>query len=187
MNRLGRFAIAAGLPLIAILAVALATNRGEALPDRGQFLLDAFLSRTTDARHSARVVQTVPAARPSNFTPELSAYSLGYGTYYQTSDVVPPAQPANTHVPDPVATLYPRHEKTPAVTDYPAGAGSRGRALRYPPDYAACVLIERDSKYGVVILAEHHDTWNADWVLHTSTLSLENLIGTLGCDLNLPQ
>jgi hypothetical protein len=39
----------------------------------------------------------------------------------------------------------------------------------------------------VVVLAEHHDTWNADWVLHTSTLSPQDLIEALGCDLNLPQ
>jgi hypothetical protein len=187
MNHPGRLLIAVGLPLIAFVGFALATNRGEAPPDRGQTLLNTYLSRIADAGQSARVVQTAPASRPSNFAREMSAYSLGYGTYYQTSDVVQQPQPASTHAPDPLATLYPRNESTPAVTYYPAGSGSNSRALRYPPDYALCVLLERDAKFEVVVLAEHHDTWNADWVLHTSTLSPQDLIETLGCDLNLPQ
>lgn len=186
LNRLSRFALAAGLPLIAILAFALAAHRGETLPDRGWSLLSAYLDLVANSGQSVRVVQTVPASRPSNFRRELSAYSLGYGLYYQTSSVVQ-SRPEATYAPDPLATLYPRDASTPAVTYYPAGSGSRGRALHYPPDYATCVLIERDSKYEVVILAEHHDTWNADWVLHTSTLSPEKLIETLGCDLDLLQ
>jgi len=187
MNRLGRFALAAGLPLIAILAFALATNRGDAPPDRAQTLLLAYLNRTTNAEQPRRVVQTVAASRPTNFTREMSAYSLGYGTYYQTSDVVQGSQPQATYAPDPLATLYPRDASTPAVTYYPAGSGTGGRALRYPPDYASCVLIERGGKFEVVVLAEHHDTWNADWVLHTSTLSPGELIEKVGCELNLPQ
>ncbi len=166
--------------------LALATNRGDTLPERGQTLLSDYLRRI--ATHQAvRVVQVVPATRAANFTRELSAYSLGYGTYYQTSDVVQSSQPEATYAPGPLATLYPRNFSTPDVTYYPAGSDSRGRALRYPPDYAACVLIERDSKYEVVILAEHHDPWNADWVLHTSALSPEKIIETLGCPLNVPQ
>lgn len=186
MNRLWRLLIAAGVPLLAMMGFALATNRGDTLPERGQTLLADYLSRTA-AQQTARVVQIVAATRPANFTRELSAYSLGYGTYYQTSDVVPSSQPRVTYAPDPLATLYPRSASTPGVTPYPAGSGSNNRALRYPPDYVACVLIERASKYEVVILAEHHDTWNADWVLHTSALSPEKLIGTLGCPLNVPQ
>ncbi len=104
----------------------------------------------------------------------MSDYSLGYGVYYQTTDLV--QRP--TIKPTPAAT---------AVGFAVPGSSEGGRALRYPPDYAACVLIERGAKFEVVVLAEHHDTWNADWVLHTSTLSLHDLIETLGCDLNLPQ
>jgi hypothetical protein len=187
MNRFGRLLIAAGLPLLALVGFALATNRGEIPPDRGQTLLNTYLSRIADIGQSARVVQTVPALRPFRFTREMSDYSLGYGVYYQTTDVVQRPQPAATRAPDPLATLYPRNESTPAVTYYPAGSGSGGRALRFPPDYASCILIERGAKFEVVVVAEHHDTWNADWVLHTSTLSPQKLIETLGCDLNLPQ
>ena len=187
MNRILRLLIAAGLPLIAVVGFALATNRGDTPPDRGQILLNTYLSRIADAGQPARVVQTAPASRPFRFTREMSDYSLGYGVYYQTTDVVQRPQPAATRAPDPLATLYPRTESTPAVAYYPAGSGSGIHALRYPPDYASCVLLERGARFEVVVLAEHHDTWNADWVLHTSTLSPQDLIETLGCDLNLPQ
>jgi hypothetical protein len=119
MNRLVRFALAAGLPLIAILAFALATNRGDMPPDRGQTLLSAYLNRTANTGQPGRVVQTAPALRPTNFTREMSAYSLGYGAYYQTSDGVQRPQPASTRALDPLATLYPRSESTPAVTYFP--------------------------------------------------------------------
>ena len=135
-----------------VVGFALATNRGGTPPERGQALLSIYLSGAAATGQVARVVQIAAAERPTNFTRELSAYSLGHGTYYQTSE--------------------------PPTGD---------RALRYPPDYAACVLIERGSQYEVVVLADHHDTWNADWVLHTSTLSPDKLIETLGCPLNVPQ
>jgi hypothetical protein len=187
MKHVGRLIIALGLPAIVIVAFALATNRGATPPDRSQILLDTYLNRLSATGQSAGVIQIAPASQPFRFSREMSDYSLGYGVYYATTDVVQRSQPAAIRAPDPLATLHPRNANTPAVTYYPAGSDGGGRALRYPPDYASCVLIEQGAKFAVVVLAEHHDLWNADWVLHTSTLSPQKLIETLGCDLNLPQ
>ncbi len=192
MNRLLRLLIAAGAPLLVLVGFALATNRDATPPDRGQSLLAIYLARTSDQGQQAHIVQTAIASHPTLFTRDLSAYSLGAGLYYGTTDLVDraPYMPTPTATPQGLITPTP----TPASIEFTPRTGqgivfrSNGiHALRYPPDAAICVLIERGSKHEVVVLAEHYDSWNADWVLHTSTLPPQQLIETLGCNLNLPQ
>jgi hypothetical protein len=193
MNRSIRLLVAAGVPLIIVVGFALATNRGATPPEHARALLSIYLARTSaEGQSPARVVQTVIASRPTLFRRDLSAYSLGSGLYYGTTDLVnrPTDMPTLTPTPKEMFASTPAATPEGFVMRKGEGISLSGygiHALRYPPDAAMCVLIERGSKYEVVVLAEHYDPWNADWVLHTSTLPPQELIETLGCALNLPQ
>jgi hypothetical protein len=187
MKLVMRLGIAISLPLIAVLAFALATNRGEIPPERARLLLNEYLARTRHSGQPARVLQIVPAAYPTGLTGELSAYSLGYGAYYTTLDYV--SRPVITVVP----TARPFVDAPPSPTPYTSelmklpGLALYGKPLPYPPTYASCVLIERGHRYEVVILAQHQDMYTADWVLHTTELTPQAAARALACALDWPK
>jgi len=182
-----RLGLAIGLPLIIVASYALATNRGEAPPDRAQTLLNEYLARSAVGAQPARVVQIAPAHYPAGLRRELSAYSLGHGTYYHTLDGM--ARPVIVSTPTPLPLVDATPAPTPDLSGlmgFPGGS-MYGKPLPYPPTYAACVLIERGDQYEVVILAQHQDMYNADWVLHATRLAPRAVAEALACDLNWPK
>ena len=183
-----RLGIAIGLPLIAVVAFALATNRGEVPPERSQTLIDVYLRRTGAVEGPAYVAQVAPAGNPAGLTRDLSAYTLGYGTYYNTKDLVA-VSPAVTSSRTPVALTDAPLGPTPdlsGLTEFPGGTLD-GKPLPFPPTYAFCVLIKRGERNELVILAQHQDMYNADWVLHTTRLTPQAAARALACDLNWTQ
>ncbi len=150
-------------------------------------MLNEYLARTQRGGQPARVLQIVPAAYPTGLTRELSAYSLGYGTYYNALDYVSRSVIAATPTPLPFVDAPP--SPTPYTSEIMRFSGGNfyGKPLPFPPTYAACVLIERDGQLEVVILAQHQDMYTADWVLHTTRLTPQATAKALACALAWPK
>jgi len=160
MSRLLKIALVLLVPSALVLVVALSVYK-PGPPDKVVTAVYGYLRYQESSSQQAGAVQhIVHAARPWNLTPQMSKATFGNSVVYRTT------------------------------TNYDAPGGGGPRPLPFPPVDVWCVLLRQaDKAQRVVFVAEHHDLYNADWILHEpnaeSRPELNAILSSVGCDLVL--
>ncbi len=161
MSRYLRIVFAIFAPLAVIVAFVVAFYQ-PGPPERLQTLLSDYL-QYQDARlgNVSSVVQIVKAARPGNFTTQMSQTTFGSGVIFHTNLV------------------------------QPSSGYQSSNPLPYPPISLWCVQLHQSGvdTPSVAFIAQHEDLYNSDWVVHESSAGslteLNDVLKKLGCDLTL--
>lgn len=179
MSRLLRIVFVMLMPLVLVIVVALSVYK-PGPPDKVVTAVYGYLRyQESSSQQAGAVQQIVHAARPWNLTPQMSRATFGSSVVYQTT--------TNYDVPG-------RFGLRATATPWPREFSSRRGGLRplpFPPVDVWCVLLRQagDASPGVVFVAEHHDIYNADWILHEpnaeSRPELNAILSSVGCDLVL--
>jgi hypothetical protein len=139
MNRALALALAA-VVIVAAVVVVLADGR-PAAPESVQSMADNYARYLSfSSLEPVSVERITRAAHPERFGQNMSKATYGDSVYYRT--VYSLEQMAETGQPRP---------------------GNGGRAVSFPPKELWCVLLSDGS---LVVVGQHLDLYNADWVLH---------------------
>ena len=158
MNRTLAMALAAAV-IVAALVIVVAADGGPAAPEAVQAMADDYARYLSfSSPQPVSVQRIVRAARPELFVQEISKATYSDSVYYRTAYSL--KQLAETGRPGP-ATIY--------------GV----RPVPYPPKELWCVQL---SDGGVVLIGQHHDMYNADWVLHGAA-DMNAMVERVGCQL----
>lgn len=129
--------------------------------------------------------QYTHATRPGGFKSEMSRASYGSGLYYETDfDYAAPKEPVAWATNTAGQAVY---------TSTYAGANHGARRLPTTVNDAWCVQVgDIDPMLPkVVLVAEHQDLYNADWIVHEPVAQtadeLNQWLADVGCNLVLTQ
>ena len=161
-------------PVVLIVLVGVFIASEARLPAGWEAELDEYVEYQNSLSSGTPTVRLVArAAKPWNFTSDMSRAAFGDSIYYRT---------------DYSYSGKKRH--------------GGPRPLPFPPEEVWCVLLQRhrnstddsagEMAYGVVFAGLHLDMYNADWVIHEGawgvfTAQLMENLSMIGCDLGLEQ
>jgi hypothetical protein len=128
--------------IVAALVIVVVADGKPAAPDAVQSMAAdyaTYLSRT--GTQWVQVQRIVRAAHPERFRQEMSKATFSNGIFYNTT--------------------YNLQKMVESGRVFPGA--SQGRAVSYPPTEFWCALL---SDGGVIAVGQHHDMFNAEWILH---------------------
>jgi hypothetical protein len=165
-------AIALTVPLFvfaAILGLVLIRERG--FPDNARTTLDQYLTyrQRVEAR-AWRVQSIVRARRPWNFTPEMSALTLGDSARYRTALDLS-GQPREAPIPVTTTDVLANRNYQPEMP------------LPFPPQEVWCARLEASGHApAAVFVALHQDLYNGAWIIHEPASGVDQTLSAIGCE-----
>jgi hypothetical protein len=158
---------------VLLIGYLLGANLRRQPSQRATQVLELYLSRVGNSAH--QFDKTLTRSRfPNRFSDSMSVTNYSEGWYYQTAHAL-----LNV-----VATPTPAPISTAIIAEIGVEGGKR--ALIYPPTEAWCVTITQtdneDRRY--LLLAQHQDLYNAEWVVHELTTDkdrLAQILAEIGC------
>lgn len=152
MKRLFVMTLAMFIPLAVVVGMLLSTYE-PGIPAEVRSALNGYLRYQRMAyAQSFTIKEIVRATHPWALTAEMSQASVGNSPFYRTTYNPETAESHN------LDTL---------------------RALPYPPEEVWCaVLGQRDEPVMIVLVAQHQDLYNADWIVHEPA---NNSVQSVGC------
>lgn len=170
MRRLWLVIFMLALPIL-LLGMIVGTNLKNRPSEIAEALLRAYLAKT-NKRIAQNQIRFVRSRQPNQFTKEMSLTTYSEGWYYQSDHTL------NNF-------LQRSQSSFNATTSAPSESR---RALIYPPVAAWCISFAPETDIAVV-LAQHQDLYNAEWVVHewsTESVQRTQLRTAIGCNDRSP-
>jgi hypothetical protein len=168
----------------AIVAIVAVVTWDPGFPAPARAALEQYLRyQSSRSAQPITVQHATRAARPWNFTPQMSGGSFGGSAYFGTT--LSYAGATST------ASPHPTPERTPAGHDSSAPYGLR--PLPFPPEDVWCVLLAQGGQTSprVVFVLLHSDLYKGEWIVHQagqgqSGQAISADLLSIGCELELP-
>ncbi len=155
MNHLAKIGLALLLPIAAVVAVIVASNRPGQIDSRQQAVQAYVQFREKSWSKPVAVGEYTQARLPQDFQADMSKLSFGDTPYYQTTQRTNPSYPGQKPLPYPPSDLW----CVKLISADPAA----------PP---------------AIIVGLHQDIYNASWVVHEMT-DPATVLAAVGCKFSV--